>query len=216
MMRKYRLAFIFLLLVLYAAFGTALWLELSPQGLELFPEGLGLNAAHWVGIAGILAAATGWVVTSMVNLHNARRQHTVNVLLQSRLSQAYQQRLRDVVKTFPVTPRVTKLKMGDWDVSENAEAIDGVKYLLNYFEFVAVGIRTGDLDEKTLKMSLRGILITLCDMAEVYIRYQRGELEDNDGYPSNRSYEHLLWLRARWMRTSWRARLKAFWDRYLS
>ena len=209
MMRKYRLAFSFLLLLLYAAFAVALWLELTQQTLQL-------NAAHWVGIAGILAAATGWVVTSMVNLHNARRQHTVNVLLQSRLSQAYQQRLRDVVKAFPVTPKVTPIKAGDWDVAENLEAIDGVKYLLNYFEFVAVGIRTGDLDEKTLKMSLRGILITLCDMADIYIRYQRGELDENDGYPSKRSYEHMLWLRDRWKRPLFLDRARAFWREHLS
>jgi hypothetical protein len=209
MMRKYRLAFSFLLLLLYAAFAVALWLELTQQTLQL-------NAAHWVGIAGILAAATGWVVTSMVNLHNARRQHTVNVLLQSRLSQAYQQRLRDVVKAFPVTPKVTPIKAGDWDVAENLEAIDGVKYLLNYFEFVAVGIRTGDLDEKTLKMSLRGILTTLCDMADIYIRYQRGELDENDGYPSKRSYEHMLWLRDRWKRPLFLDRARAFWREHLS
>ena len=209
MMRKYRLAFSFLLLLLYAAFAVALWLELTQQALQL-------NAAHWVGIAGILAAATGWVVTSMVNLHNARRQHTVNVLLQSRLSQAYQQRLRDVVKAFPVTPKVTPIKAGDWDVAENLEAIDGVKYLLNYFEFVAVGIRTGDLDEKTLKMSLRGILTTLCDMADIYIRYQRGELDENDGYPSKRSYEHMLWLRDRWKRPLFLDRARAFWREHLS
>ncbi len=209
MMRKYRFAFSFLLLLLYAAFAVALWLELTKQAL-------GLNAAHWVGVAGILAAATGWVVTSMVNLHNARRQHTVNVLLQSRLSQAYQQRLRDVVEKFPVTPKVTRLKMGDWDFPENAVAIDGVKYLLNYFEFVAVGIRTGDLDEKTLKMSLRGILITLCDMADVYVRYQRGEFEQNDGYPSNRSYEHMLWLRDRWKLPPCSERARAFYREYLS
>lgn len=208
-MRKYRLAFSFLLLLLYAAFAVALWLELTQQTLQL-------NAAHWVGIAGILAAATGWVVTSMVNLHNARRQHTVNVLLQSRLSQAYQQRLRDVVKAFPVTPKVTPIKAGDWDVAENLEAIDGVKYLLNYFEFVAVGIRTGDLDEKTLKMSLRGILTTLCDMADIYIRYQRGELDENDGYPSKRSYEHMLWLRDRWKRPLFLDRARAFWREHLS
>ena len=209
MMRKYRLAFILLLLVLYFAVGAAVWLEADQQALKL-------EAAHWVGVAGILAAATGWVVTSMVNLHNARRQHTVNVLLQSRLSQAYQQRLRDVVKAFPVTPKVTKLRVGDWNTQEYSEAIDGVKYLLNYFEFVAVGIRTGDLDEKTLRMSLRGILTTLCDMADVYIRYQRGELEENDGYPSNRSYEHVLWLRKRWMQLSLVARARTFWLRHLS
>ncbi|TVT61093.1 MAG: DUF4760 domain-containing protein [Azoarcus sp. PHD] len=208
-MRKYKTAFILLLLILYVSAASALWLDLTNQWVNL-------SSTHWVSIAGILIAASGWVVTSFVNLHNARRQHTVNVLLQSRLSQAYQQRLRDVVKSFPVTPTITKIEMGDWNVEDKGEAIDGVKYLLNYFEFVAVGIRTDDLDEKTLRMSLRGILTTLCDMAQVYIQYQRGELAENDGYPSNQSYEHLIWLRQRWTRRPLASRMKAFYERHLS
>ncbi len=80
-------------------------------------------------------------------------------------------------------------------------ALEGLKYVLNYFEFVAIGIRQGDLDEKTLKMSLRGIVATTTNVADIYIKYARGELTETDGQGSAHAYEHLLWLRKRWNRS---------------
>lgn len=189
-MRKSPLLFLAILIALYGGLGYTAYLQYTKE--------LDLNAAHWVGIAGIVAAVTGWITTAWVSLHNVRRQHTVNVLLQSRLSQAYQGRLKDAYSGYPVTPQITYMQEGDWNDPMKLEAIEGIKYLLNYFEFLAIGIRTGDLDERTLRMSLKDILETLTTVASPYIKYVRGELETNDGMPSNDCYKELLWLKARW------------------
>jgi hypothetical protein len=169
--------------------------------IELIYNRLELGITHWLTLAALVGASTQWALTSLLTLYSARRQHTINVLLQSRLSMAYQDRLKEVIKVYPTVPVVAKVKRGDWNEPEKVEALEGIKYLLNYFEFVAIGIRAGDLDEKTLHRSLGDIVIALTDVAEQYIRFVRGELPSNDGFPSTNAYTEVMWLKERWKKT---------------
>lgn len=169
--------------------------------VELRHSTFNFQATHWLSLAGVIAALSQWAITSVLTLYNARRQHTITVLLQSRLSPAYQQRLRDVVKGYPTMPAISKVAVGDWNDPAKLEALEGIKYLLNYFEFVAIGIRIGDLDEATMRRSLADIVMALTAVAEQYIKFSRGELDTNDGFPSNNAYSELLWLKARWQQS---------------
>ena len=91
-----------------------------------------------------------------------------------------------------------KVQSNDWNDPTKVEALEGIKYLLNYLEFVAIAIRKGDLDENTMRESLGGMTDALVDLSYQYILYARGELGEDDGYLSSRAYENLLWLRQRW------------------
>lgn len=155
---------------------------------------LTLSQQSIITMGSIVAAVTGWIITSWVSLRNTKRQHTITVLLQSRLSQAYQQRMKDAIAIYPVTPNLTLFQECDLNCPEKKEAIEGIKYLLNYFEFIAVGIKYGDLDEKTLRQSMRGILNTLVTISDIYIKYSIKK------YPL--VYEHLLWLNNKWRQTN--------------
>lgn len=96
--------------------------------------------------------------------------------------------------------------------------LGALRYLLNYFEFIAVGIRYGDLDEVLLKNTLRSILCSVYEAAEPLVRQRRkapgltespaAETTENSlatsitaGKPENtksKTYEHLERLYNRW------------------
>lgn len=120
-----------------------------------------------------------------------RKQHTVTVLLQSRMSTAFNDRYKAMVKIYPITPTITPVQKGDWDDSSKVEAIEAVKYFLNYYEFIASGVRTGDLDEEYLHMSLSTIVPNLFKLADAYVEHCRAI--------DTTVYENLVWLRGRWV-----------------
>src|SRR4051812_27171438 len=125
MSRRYWVFYI-ILAVLYVATGLVVCAELT-EGFFRF------NATHWLSLATIVGVVTGWAITSVVTLYNARRQHTIQVLLQSRLSPAYQQRMRDIATVYPTIPAIKKIAVGDWNDPAKLEGLEGIKYLLNYF-----------------------------------------------------------------------------------
>jgi hypothetical protein len=79
------------------------------------------------------------------------------------------------------------------------EGIAGIRYLLNYFEFMAKGIRTGDLDEEIIVGTLRAVVVGLYEDATEYREWIRdGNSRPNNGIPQKpaqpKAYEHLKWL----------------------
>src|SRR6266566_7240303 len=109
-------------LPLYALLGLVLVGAGAITIVELKCGAFNFQATHWLSLIAIVAAVTGWITTSLITLYNARRQHTINVLLQSRLSQAYQQRLRDVVEKYPTLDKIQKVEIGDWHDKEKMSA----------------------------------------------------------------------------------------------
>lgn len=188
---KTSLFFLFLLTSLFIGFGYILhrhpicWSTSNCTQFSLSQQSL-------VTLSGIIAAISGWIATSWIALRNAKRQHTMNVLLQSRLSTAYQQRMKDAITIYPATPKLTYVKNLDWEDDTKKDAIEGIKYLLNYFEFITIGIKNGDLDEKTLNQSLSVILNTLVNISDEYIKYAQGK--------SPEVFKELLWLNDRWQK----------------
>lgn len=65
-----------------------------------------------------------------------------------------------------------------------------LRYILNYFEFLAIGIKRGEFDEDMLKDSLRGILKKNVLMSRLWIANAR---KDNPNL-----YIHVVWLHGRW------------------
>ncbi|MCX8520736.1 MAG: DUF4760 domain-containing protein, partial [Rhodoferax sp.] len=101
----------------------------------------------------------GWMLTNLINLRNSIRQHTITTLLQSRLSStymAYADRLSAHYADYEARKENNPaLREGPTDKVD----VLALRYILNYFEFIAIGIKRGDLDEGMLKDSLRSILI---------------------------------------------------------
>lgn len=156
------------------------------------------GSAQWIVAFAAFTAMAGWITNAIVTVRNSVKQHTINILLQSRLSQAYMERVQKVnAAFFTAKGKVTKLRPDQMEENGPEAPLPELRYLLNYFEFVAVGIRHGDLDEALMKSSLRGILCGMVDVAEELIK-ARGF--DKDGTPT-RTFEHLRWLHSRWSAT---------------
>ncbi|WP_431152245.1 DUF4760 domain-containing protein [Acidovorax facilis] len=159
---------------------------------------LNIPAPKWRlgNLVTVVVAIMVWIGTSYVTMRNLVKQHTINTLLQSRLSATYMENARALNKGFfgkhgELIP-LTQEEVINPPAEVNLQALN---YMLNYFEFIAVGIRHGDLDESVMKNSLRGIVCSVFCVAENYIHTRRSDVRD----PSKaRTYEHLCWLHARW------------------
>jgi hypothetical protein len=74
---------------------------------------------------------------------------------------------------------------------QDHDLLDAIQFFLNHFEFIAAGIRHGDLDEDMLKGTLRGMVERYCAVGAVLIDAHRTA-------QGPKTYEHLIWLNRRW------------------
>ena len=158
-------------------------------------------------ISVIAAILTFWFSTRAAR-HAQRKQHTITVLLETRLSSEFQGTIEKRRAHFP---EYTDVSFEDWDQARKAtapadatpEVIHAQKIkrdsalalttLLNYYEFLAVGITEGDLDEDMLKKTLRSIMCNLVDDSRHLIA---GMQKVNPN-----TYEHLTILYGQWRKT---------------
>lgn len=147
------------------------------------------QSQQWVLLVAALAATSGWIVTSWMGVRNSVKQHTINTLLQSRLSIEYMKHASTLGRHY----KSFSEQSGQQDTAQRAtDGLDeeSLQYVLNYFEFIAIGIRAGDLHEGLLRGSLRSIVCRNVEMSKDWI--------DDCRAKSPRLYENLGWLQNRW------------------
>lgn len=120
-----------------------------------------------ITIIAAVVAMIGWVFTSRVQIINAIKGHTMQVLMNSRTSTIYaekvdeamklRKKLEDEFKEAGLDVKTLKLTKERY-LKLHPKERSSVHYLLNFLEFVAVGIRHYTLDEAFIKGSLRTIL----------------------------------------------------------
>lgn len=111
----------------------------------------------------------GWWIQAITTAANARRSHTLNIIMASRTSSEYQQQTRASSKIY--ISSVIPPELAEWKFNKSKpeykgievpdeidEAISGTIYILNYFEFLAQGIRYRDLDDCLLRECFSSIL----------------------------------------------------------
>ena len=174
------------------------WVTLGSDWLVLGYPSPKIRPSSWLILVGIEAAVTGWVVTSFMTARNSIKQHTITTLLQSRLSATYMAEASVINKNLfpPSLQNLQPLPIEFFQDEKNADTVRAVNYLINYFEFLSVAIRHGDLDGKVVKHTLRGILLNFYNRIELYIKYQRGE--DEYGVDQPNHVEHYIWLVTKW------------------
>ena len=64
--------------------------------------------------------------------------------------------------------------------------------VLNYYEFLAIGIKQGDLDARVIEDYYHGMLCRTCDKARMFIKLDRIDSKDD------RLYENLIDLYKAW------------------
>jgi hypothetical protein len=153
-------------------------------------------------IAALIAAGlatTGWLYTARRARTLARKQHTVNVMLQASLNKDF------LAARNLIAPYVKKRNLpllAELEKDDNKDILHALRMILNHYEFMAAGVRNGDFEEFLLRDSERGTIITVYTGSSDFIWALR----------NNRSrmtiYEHLEWLHDRWetKRPKWHQR----------
>ncbi len=147
-----------------------------------------------------VAAVSGWVFTSRVQIINAIKNQSLQVLMNSRNSTIYIDKVDKVMSLrrkivdenkksgiSEIKPFVTEEKyhsLGDEDKS-------AIIYMLNYLEFISIGIRHYNLDEAFLKQSMRSIVNSNYDLFYKVIDIHRS-------YDNKAVYTQFELLHARW------------------
>lgn len=145
--------------------------------------------------AGLIALA-GWMVQSWTSTRNSRKQHTINVLFQTRLSSEFTKHVDNIQARFP---DVTPIKYSEVKYLADKSVWESVRFILNYYEFIAVGVRHGDLDEKLLRDCICTQMCTFHNRAIDVLRTTREEGEHGKPAPSKRRVlRNLVWLYWRW------------------
>jgi hypothetical protein len=131
------------------------------------------SAQPAISSAGILLGLGTFIYSQMVARHQSRKQHTIKILFDTRLSTEFRKILdnRRAIypsgTTVPHAEFVARLAWSDSDVGDDSlkqkqrDAVEAVRALLNYYEFISLGILTHDLDEEMLRESLRSIMSNL-------------------------------------------------------
>lgn len=174
------------------------------------PDGEDHYYSNWIAILGFIGTTASILLAAFTFFRSAanaqkqsRKQHTVTILLESRLSSEF--RATNEKRKSVFRPQ-TDILHEDWDhaqkrlahgtattpdeIENRYEASEALTFMLNYYEFLALGIRTGDLDEELLKGTMRGLMCSMVDDARDVIFHLRKD--------SPKIYEHLSLLYARW------------------
>lgn len=135
----------------------------------------------------------GWWIQAITTAANTRRTHTLNIIMASRTSSEYQEQTRNSGKVYRSS--VVCAELAEWrfgptkeefrytEVPEAIEkAISGTIYVLNYFEFLAQGIKYRDLDDCLLRECFSGILAGIERRGfHLIIEAQKGEPKAFEG-----------------------------------
>lgn len=168
--------------------------------------GIPLPASFDVRVLATLAALFFGVFSFFYRSYEAeaqsRKQHTIKILFDSRMSPEFREHLERRKHHFPEGERVDPEKYNAYltasrdreltskAATERRKSAEGLRSLLNYYEFLALGIERHDLDEGMMKGSIRGMMCNL--VADAYDVIS-GLQADNP-----RAYEHLTALYDRW------------------
>ncbi|TCM62298.1 uncharacterized protein DUF4760 [Acinetobacter calcoaceticus] len=146
-----------------------------------------------LGLLGTLAVVLGWLFNSRAQDLTSKRSHSIQTLMSSRLSEAYANHSNYAMDVYV---RLKKKNGEDYivtpqDIEECTQLErNAIFYQLNYFEFISVGVRYGDLDENLIKNTLKSIMRTNYTFFEEVIKDKQSK--------NPTLYEHLTALNSRW------------------
>lgn len=134
-------------------------------------------------------ATIGWIFTNYISSKNSIRQHTLTVLTQMRMSTEFMKNANLMQAEIDEGRVITHDYYNDID-AENKATKESIRYILNYLEFVSVGIRLGDLDETLVKETQKGMFKYAFTACESFI------MEKNK--KNKTTYQHLIATIEKW------------------
>jgi hypothetical protein len=197
--------------IIFAVFVWFLALYGFAHVLDFHIKSPGKNPTAIVAYAAAWAALTGWMIQALIAVRNSRKQHTMSVLLQTRMSAEFNKNVAIIEKTFPEGSVISYSK-----ANRNKQTLSAVRYVLNYYEFIAVGLRHRDLDETLMRDCICSQMCRFLLRADDVIRKVRDENEFGVASAEKRRiFRTLRSLQKRWQRRIDRQkRWAAFWMRW--
>ncbi len=173
----------------YVAVGIAAGAVLTLLYKEIaLPDGKFWNAAPFLGS---ILVTIGWIVTSEVNIGNSRRQHTIALVTHHAFDPTRAANRDTIKQTLPTYKTKLTATMADFG-NETLPLLKAIDLELNFYEFLALGMASGDLDEHLIRRSLRGQFVSFYQQTEDYIDFWR--LQDR------RTWVELAAMYTRWQR----------------
>ena len=138
-------------------------------------------------LVGAALATTGWIYTARRSRNLAKKQHTINVILQTNFNAKFLESREKIV------PHIRLGSCPEDVIDEtNEELRKHFRDILNHYEFVSAGLRNGDFEERLVKDSERGTYVAIYACCEKYIWRLRNSRKRMT------IYEHLEWVHNRW------------------
>ncbi|MFU2047136.1 DUF4760 domain-containing protein [Avibacterium gallinarum] len=168
------LSLIYILLIIWRLFPCLE--KLSLLGIEPHSYLRG----KWISTISIaFIPAIGWLFSGYISVKNLTKQNSMNILLQTRTSAEYMSHARIAQKYIESNSLPTTEK------DKNS-----IIYMLNFLEFVSIGIISGELDENIFKRAWKNTFrLSVENHAELIQEYQR---------KISTIWSNLVWLNLRW------------------
>ena len=139
-----------------------------------------------ISFLGVIFAIVGWLFSVRSQLVINMRNHSMQTILNSRLSECYVNKFDSLTK---IVNWSEKCSVPYYEtLSDENKAT--VHYVLNYYEFFAIGVRYNEFDESIVKSMMKGPFLKTYNTFENVISFIRQE--------SPNSFEHLSKLNEYW------------------
>lgn len=130
-------------------------------------------------VFGIAVTIMAVVLTVRSTQAENRKQSTIKIILESRVSETFKNDLATIHTHFPDGRKASITKFKRYSKSnklDEKKVANALIQMLNYYEFIAIGIRKGDIDGKMMKETIRGPLCRLIFEKRDIIRYYRVDM----------------------------------------
>lgn len=144
-------------------------------------------------LLGTLAAILGWLCSTRSQVLSHRRNHSMQLLIESRLSERYMCSVNSVSSVSTEFKRLNPAHNAlakEYFEYLSVQNKNDIYYMLNYCEFIAVGIRFGDLDEHLMLNTFGSMLKTNYEFFEEMIKEKQKTKASH--------FEHMTALYQRW------------------
>lgn len=150
----------------------------------------------------LLAAAIIAVVSILSARATERRRQTVDILFRARRDEEMTKSLREIAQLHDNPD--TDLKRYASDQFKTEDAANSLRYVLNHWEYISVGIQKNIYDEKMIKKASYNTAVGLFDRTEAYIK----KLRENER--KDTIYQEFEWLAQRWTVRKLKKKRKSF------
>lgn len=166
-------------------------------------------------LVAIGAAMTGWYVSFHLTRRSHRTSHAVSLVLGSRTNSEFQKHSTAVRQYLPTENCVKAIDPALFEIDalkkccreyfdkkdapslerlKVARSVEGLRYLLNYYEFMAVGIKLGDIEESIVYETISAHVVNVYDRSKTLRDWQIAKSGGNQIL----CFEHLDELVKRW------------------